>query len=145
MRQRVVNMNIEELEKKIAGYVPRSKWESAVKGYALDMLNNVEDMTRPADSLNLGELVNHCGYTSVKIGTFHAHAWSAAKESSEGGNFLIYTQDIAKNLATPSELEKCTRKDGSLRDPNPRETWLDCQTRAVFQALLMIHRNARSN
>lgn len=137
-------MNIEELKEKVrTEATPRSKWEKAVRGYALDMLDNIEDTTRPADSLNLGELVNHCGYTPVKIGMFNAHAWAAAKETSEGGNFLIYTHDIAENLATPSELKRYTRKDGSLRDPNPRETWLDCQTRAVFQALLMIQRNAR--
>lgn len=137
-------MNIEELKEKVnAEKTPRSKWEKAVRGYALEMLDNIEDTTRPADSLNLGELVNHCGYMPVKIGMFSEYAWYAAKETSEGGCFLIYTRDIAENLATPSELKRCTRKDGSLRDPNQRETWLDCQTRAVFQALLMIQRNAR--
>ena len=135
-------MKIAELETKIAGYVPRSKWGHAIKGYALDMLDNIEDKDAPVDTITLGELVNHCGYTSVKIGTFRAYAWNAAKETSEGGNFLIYTQDIAENLATPSELKKCTRKDGSLRDPNPRETWLDCQTRAVYQAICLIQNYA---
>lgn len=136
-------MNIEELKKKVrTEKTPRSKWENAVRGYALEMLDNIEDETRPADSLNLGELVNHCRYTPVKIGMFSRYAWNAAKETSDGGRFLIYTHDIANNLATPSELKRCTRKDGSLRDPNPRETWIDCQARAVFQALLMIQRNA---
>lgn len=135
-------MTIAELETKIAGYVPHSKWGHAIKGYALDMLGNIDDKGAPVDTLTLGALVNHVGYNSVKIGTFRAHAWIAAKETSEGGNFLIYTHDIAYNLATPSEIKKCTRKDGSLRDPNPRETWLDCQTRAVFQAIILIQNYA---
>lgn len=135
-------MTIAELETKISGYVPHSKWGHAIKGYALDMLDNIEDMSAPVDTLTLGALVNHVGYNSVKIGTFRAHAWNAAKETSEGGNFLIYTNDIAYNLATPSEIKKCTRKDGSLRDPNPRETWLDCQTRAVYQAICLIQNYA---
>lgn len=135
-------MIIKELELKVKGYAPRSKWGQAIKGYALDMLDNIEDKDAPVDTITLGELVNNYGYMFIKIGTFRAQAWNAAKETSEGGNFLIYTQDIAKNLATPSEIKKCTRKDGSLRDPNRRETWLDCQTRAVYQAILLIQNYA---
>lgn len=113
-------MNIQELKEKVrTERTPRSKWENAVRGYALDMLDNVEDMTRPADSLNLGELVDHCGYTNIKIGLFRAYAWDAAKETSEGGNFLIYTQDIANNIATPSKIKKVHPQGREPKRPKP--------------------------
>lgn len=51
-----------------------------------------------------------------------------------GGNSLIYDQDIANRLATPSEIKRVTRKDGSLRKPNASEEWLDTQARALYQA-----------
>lgn len=135
-------MTINELIKKIEAAKPRGAWSKGVKFYALWMLENVEDYTRPADSLTLGELVNHCGYVRVKIGMFSAQGWNAAKETSEGGCFHIYSCQIAQQLCNPSELRSCQRKDGSYRNPNSRESWLDVQTRAVYQALLLIQRTA---
>lgn len=48
-----------------------------------------------------------------------------------GGLALIYDEDIAKALCTPSELK---RTNSGRNDPNPRETWMDVQARAYFQA-----------
>ena len=135
-------MTIAELETKIAGNVPKSTWERGVKSYALEMLENVEDTTAPACTLTLGQLINHVGYNSVKIGMF-ANQYNACQEVSWGGNFEIYNGDIAERLASPTEIKKCTRKDGSLRNPNSRESWLDVQTRAIWQAIMLIQRNAR--
>jgi len=69
-----------------------------------------------------------------------ARDWS---EYSYGGSSLIYDGDIAERLATPSEIKKCTRVDGSLRNPNSSETWLDVQTRALRQAASKILRGTK--
>tara|TARA_R100000234_G_scaffold82540_1_gene52142 strand:- start:161 stop:484 length:324 start_codon:yes stop_codon:yes gene_type:complete len=55
--------------------------------------------------------------------------------NSYGACSLIYDADIAERLCTPSELKK-TR--GGERNPNGRETWLDCQARALLQACNLI-------
>lgn len=53
------------------------------------------------------------------------------KQYSWGGNSLIYNEDIAKRLSSPSELKRT--KNGQLK-PNSREDWLDTQARALYQA-----------
>lgn len=63
---------------------------------------------------------------------------------SEGGQLLIYDEDIAKCLCTPSELRRCTAKDGALKDPNCREIWMDVQARAAAQAWQLIRDCAAS-
>ena len=92
----------------------RSAWRRGVKAYALEMLDGIEDGFTQASLLN------------------GARTW---KEYSEGGCALIYDQDIAERLCSPSEYAK-TRE--GQRAPNPRETWLDCQARALGQAATLI-------
>lgn len=53
------------------------------------------------------------------------------REYSYGGSALIYDGDIAERLCSPSELK---RKKGGELPPNSRETWLDVQSRALYQA-----------
>lgn len=63
---------------------------------------------------------------------------------SYGGSALIYDEDIAERLATPSEIKRRTRKDGSFNQmANARETWLDVQARALYQASRKILREAK--
>ena len=57
-----------------------------------------------------------------------ARDWS---EYSYGGCSLIYDADIAERLCSPSTLK---RKKGGELQPNSRETWLDVQARALYQA-----------
>lgn len=137
-------MNIQELTDKIKAHAitDNSAWKKGVRSYALEMLENVEDKTAPACTLTLGQLINHVGYNSVKIGMF-ANQYNACQEVSWIGNFEIYNENIAERLASPSEIKKCTRADGSIRNPNSRESWLDVQTRAIWQAVMLIQRNAR--
>ena len=103
---------------------PRSAWNKGVKAYALeilaDMPRNVEYGTMVAmqcDALN------------------GARDW---RQYSEGGCSLVYNEDIAIRLCTPSELKKTSN---GMRNPNTRETWIDVQTRALYQAFRLI-RNA---
>lgn len=99
----------------------RSAWERGVKAYALDLLaeaDEAREITR--------EVLLH-----------GARDWL---EYSEGGSALIYNEDIAARLCTPSEL---ARTRNGKRRPNSREGWLDVQARALAQAAALILRTAR--
>jgi len=70
-----------------------------------------------------------------------ASNWS---DFSYGGSSFIYDYDIAERLATPSEIKCRTRKDGSFNSmANARETWLDVQARALYQASRKVLRDAK--
>jgi len=99
---------------------PRSAWKKGVKEYALEMVESAEIELTPENVKN--ELLNG------------AKDW---REYSYGGCSAIYNADIAERLCTPSELKK---KKGGYLEPNTRETWLDCQARALFQAYRLINR-----
>lgn len=66
-------------------------------------------------------------YTEKKL-LNGAASW---KEYSYGGSALCYDKDIAATLCSPSELR---RSKYGLRQPNRKETWLDVQARALYQA-----------
>lgn len=117
-------MNKIDLLKKLNAVKTRSAWDKGVLGYALEIVENYapEDVTSVDDVLN---------YARDK----HESLYSVAKWQSEGGCFEIYDEDIAERLCTPSEFKCAHYKDGSMKQmANARESWLDVQTRAVFQA-----------
>ena len=96
-----------------------SAWRRGVKAYALEMLEGAENELASVADLKK-ELLNG------------ARTW---KEYSEGGCALIYDADISELLCSPSEYRKTRQGE---RAPNPRETWLDCQARALGQAATLI-------
>jgi hypothetical protein len=101
----------------------RSAWARGVKAYAVDLVGDLASDEMPADLAALEkEMLNG------------ADSWG---QYSEGGCALVYNADIAERLCSPSELK---RTRGGERDPNARETWIDCQTRALGQAWCMIRR-----
>lgn len=106
----------------------RSQWERAVRDYALEMI----DQCDKKDITSYKQIPNHCNAANMKD-------YAIARALSEGGCFEIYNGDIAKRLCTPSQLKRHTRKDGTVRDL-PHESWIDVQTRAVYQAILLIKR-----
>jgi hypothetical protein len=108
----------QDIEKAVQGTTPRSAWGRGVKTYALELLEEIEGEFSPAKLLN------------------GAENWRAY---SYGGCALVYNCDIAERLCSPSELK---RKRGGELQPNSRETWLDCQTRALWQAARLIARHA---
>lgn len=117
-------MNKIDLLKKLNAVKTRSAWDRGVLDYALEIVDEHGD----GDIQSVDDVLN---YRRDK----HESLYSVAKWQSEGGCFEIYNEDIAERLCTPSELKHCTHKDGRLRDmANARESWLDVQTRAVFQA-----------
>lgn len=103
---------------------PRSAWNKGVKAYALEILDDM-----PSN-------VEYGSIESMKADALNgARDWD---QYSWGGCSLVYNEDIAKRLCTPSELKKT--RNGERR-PNVREEWLDTQARALRQAWWVI-RNA---
>ena len=100
----------------------RSAWARGVREYALDLvetLNQYYDID--PDDLTSRKLVERYMLNG-------ADSWA---QYSDGGCALIYNVDIARRLCTAYGFE-LTRN--GQRDPNPRETWLDVQARALSQA-----------
>lgn len=95
-----------------------SKWSKGVDSYAKELKAQFKE-TYGNQPMTEEKLLNG------------AQNW---KQYSYGGNSEIYDQNIANRLATPSEIKRVTRKDGSLGNPNPNEQWLDTQARALQQA-----------
>jgi hypothetical protein len=102
----------------------RSAWARGVRTYAAELVKGAEtDLATITDRDELKRaLLNGAG------------DWKAY---SEGGCALIYNHEIADRLCSPSELKKT--RDGE-RQPNSRETWTDCQARALFQAFNLVKR-----
>lgn len=104
----------------------RSHWKQAVRDYALEMIAQCDKK----NITSYKELLNH-------VDAARMSDYALAKALSEGGCFEISNADIAKRLCTPSQLKRYMRKDGTVRDLT-HETWIDAQTRAVYQAILLL-------
>lgn len=119
-------MKTNELYNKIENLKVRGAWNNGVKWYALYLIEQLEDYAKVVPESSEIESVLLNG----------AENW---KQYSYGGCALIYDRGIAETLCSPSELKRVTRKDGTLRDKaNSRETWLDVQARALYQACNLI-------
>lgn len=99
----------------------RSAWDKGVTDYATELAESLGNWDKQPESVaELREMLLN------GAGNWKAYSW--------GGSSLIYNQDIAERLCSPSELKRVTNKNG-LRDyPNSREHWLDVQSRALYQA-----------
>lgn len=117
-------MKRREIEEALKKEPTRSAWDRGVIEYARDMLAEIEER-------HGGELPDRLRESDALNG---ARDWNAY---SYGGCALIYNEDIAQRLCTPSEY-KTTR--GGLRLPNSREDWCQVQARALRQAFLAIRR-----
>ena len=118
---------IKQLREAIEATPARSAWSKGVKEYALELIEELPDDQEfygsPADKK---ELLNG------------AENW---EQYSWAGCSFIYDQDIAERLCSPSEYR---RSRGGERRPNARETWLDVQARALYQAAVLIFSLAKS-
>lgn len=100
----------------------RSAWARGVREYALDLMEN----------LNQYDDIDPYDLTSRKlVERYLLNGASDWTQYSCGGCALIYDRYIARRLCTASELKRT--RDGQ-RNPNARETWLDVQARALYQA-----------
>lgn len=108
----------------------RSAWSKGVNDYAIDLLINL---------IECPEIVESGKYADIEKALLNgADDWDVY---SWGGCALIYNDDIAKLLCTPSEYRK-TR--GGERRPNHNEEWLDVQARALRQAASRVYRAIRN-
>ena len=106
-------------QKRIEATPARSAWARGVRNAAINLLDNLDGL-----EITEANLLNG------------AQSWI---EYSEGGCGLIYDADIAEAYCNPSELKLCK---GGERAPNARESWLDLQARALYQASCLILKNA---
>lgn len=123
---------INEIRNAINSIRTRSAWSAGVKTYADEILDNIA--TAEAEHrIDMTIATRHDLETAALCG---ADDWGAY---SWGGCSLIYNNDIAATLCTPSELKRT--RNGERR-PNSREEWLDVQARALYQAFDMVRRVA---
>ena len=95
----------------------KSAWSKGVELYAAELREHLVENNLAATKENL---LNG------------AQNWI---QYSYGGCSLIYDADIAERLCAPSKLK---RKKGGDLQPNSRETWMDCQARALSQAARIV-------
>lgn len=129
---------IEAIRKALESRTDRSAWDKGVTGYALEILDTVEQRAteeghEPTDTWELYDFMLN-GAKDYNHPTDTFRSWSVA---SWGGSYEIYDTEIAKRLCTPSELKKTHNGE---RRPNSRENWLDVQARALYQAGRLIAR-----
>lgn len=109
----------------------RSAWACGVRAYAVELCGNLRRAaTYAAETGTPSPLTDR---ETVRAALLNgARDWS---EYSWSGCALVYDAHIAARVCTPSELR---RTHGGRRDPNPRETWLDVQARALCQACAVV-------
>lgn len=128
-----VEKMVETVAHKVEQTKTRSAWERGVKAYAEEL---VEELREAVDGGYVGadELGSRRLFEEAMLNG--AADW---KQYSEGGCSLCYDGQIAERLCAPWELRKT---ENGRRDPNPRESWIDVQSRALFQAAQLILRVA---
>lgn len=122
-------MTINELRNDIMSEKTRSAWSKGVVTYALELTETIEE------GINGGWIEPDVFDSHSLLRKALLNGASNWTDYSYGGCALIYDEDIAKRLCTPSELKKT--KNGQ-RNPNSTENWLDVQARALRQASRLI-------
>ena len=118
----------EQITAELKARKDRSAWDRGVNAYALELVQELEELTvyegrNPKPGKECREWMLN-----------GARDW---KQYSWGGASLIYDEDIAERLCTPSELKKTRHGE---RRPNSQEEWLDTQARALYQACNRVSR-----
>lgn len=125
---------VNDIREAIANETPRSAWDKAVKLYALELL----------DELNEAIKGGYCKPETLADGAaLKTQMLNGAKDWNQyswGGCSLVYDCDIAERVCSPSELKK---RHGGDWKPNREEDWLDVQARALAQAARKIRIIAR--
>lgn len=111
----------------------RSAWNRGVTQYAIMLLDDLTE-NRSIDASHAGKEIEYTLDPATIINELLNGA-SSWYQYSWGGSALIYDEDIAAALCTPSELART--KHGERR-PNAREEWLDVQARALRRAAFRI-------
>ena len=125
------NVYTNELRKLVEEIPNTSAYKIGIKKYTDELLDNLEEMAQIYKRLPKDE--NELESWLLK----GASNW---EDYSYRGYSLKYNSQIAERLCTPSELKK---KDGGRLAPNSQESWLDVQTRALYQACVRSTRKFR--
>jgi hypothetical protein len=111
----------------------RGAWNKAVTLYALDLLEDIQWGANDVERLPID---------GAELERWALNGASCWEQYSNGGCSICYNADIAARVCTPSELK---RKHSGMYEPNSRETWLDVQARALYQACNRIRTICRTN
>ncbi len=122
---------------KLMNQKTRSAWDRGVTQYAVDLLADVE--TEVFSGL-CDRLRAAYGATTYDFDHYLMNGAQNWKEYSYGGSALCYDGDIAERLCAPWELR---RTHNGANNPNSRESWLDVQARALYQAAVRIRHAVR--
>ena len=127
-------MTINNIRMIIESQKTRSAWNKGVSEYAFELLESLDE------AISGGYFAEEDLRSSSMIRYALLNGASDWGQYSWGGCSLIYNEDIAERLCTPSELKKT--RYGEWR-PNRNEEWLDVQARALNRAANRICRHAR--
>ena len=125
------NVYTNELRKLVEKIPNTSAWKRGVKEYTDELLDNLEEKAQYYERLpkDENELESWLLKSAINWGDYSYRGYS-----------LKSNRQIAERLCTPSELKK---NDGGRLEPNSQESWLDVQTRALYQACVRITRKFR--
>ena len=112
----------------------RSAWDRGVMQYAEELTAELAENIN-GGYITLEQLATADGRKAALLNG--AKDWS---QYSYGGSALVYDYDIAERLCNQSELKRTRNGE---RNPNSRETWLDCQARALTQAAARVREAVR--
>ena len=104
----------------------RSCWRKGVIDTALDLIDEIDG----EDLLKLCLSSTRSERREILLGGYQDE-----KKYSYDGKMLVSNPDIAERFCTPSKLKE---KKGGILDPNKKESWLDVQARAIYQAITII-------
>ena len=120
---------VEQIASKVEQTKTRSAWSKGVKQYAEELCEELKEAAE-GGYVEAWELSNRRLFEKAMLNG--ADNWS---QYSEGGCALCYDGQIAERLCAPWELRKT---DNGRKDPNPRERWIDVQSRALYQAAQLV-------
>ena len=119
-------MKVIDLHTMIKGRtICRSTWGRGIQAYMLEMLEPIINGDYPGvngdsdvSQVKLSHLINHCGGDFMSLtGKTDTESWQKVKdlcrEASNGGNFLIYNEDIMERLF-PKSARTISRENNAL-------------------------------
>lgn len=120
---------VEKIAAKVEQTKTRSAWDRGVKAYAEELAEELSGAVR-GGWIDETDISNRRLMEKAMLNG--ADSWN---QYSEGGCALCYDGQIAERLCAPWELRKT---DNGRKEPNPRESWIDVQSRALYQAAQLV-------
>ena len=117
---------LDKIYSELENHPARGAWNKGVKEYAFELLARLKDRSA------LEGRNPESGKEAYNWMLNGADNW---REYSYDRSSLLWDEDIAERLCSPSELKK--KKYGYL-NPNKIENWLDFQARALYQACNLV-------